>query len=102
MIGFSYPVVPEGKARIRVQLSATHSHVQLIEAIEKFIKVFLKNRSARLFLLTRWARNLESHGMNEILEEQSNRSDQCFVQLQILSFISHNVMQSKKKIRQQH
>ena len=30
MIGFSYPVVPKGAARIRVQMSAAHeSHTQL-------------------------------------------------------------------------
>ena len=39
VIGFSYPVVPEGEARIRVQLSALHTKKQLTEAIEKFAMV---------------------------------------------------------------
>ena len=39
VIGFSYPVVPEGKARIRVQLSAMHKENQLKQAVEKFLKV---------------------------------------------------------------
>ncbi len=34
--GFSYPVVPEGKARIRTQMSAAHSEEQLTRAIEAF------------------------------------------------------------------
>lgn len=35
---FSYPVVPEGKARIRTQMSAAHSEAQLKKAIEAFAK----------------------------------------------------------------
>jgi len=37
--GFYYPVVPKGKSRIRVQISAAHSKEQVEFAIEKFIKV---------------------------------------------------------------
>ena len=39
VIGFFYPVVPKDKARIRVQLSAAHTKVQLDKAIQGFIKV---------------------------------------------------------------
>ena len=38
VIGFSFPVVPKEQARIRVQISATHSKRQLNNAIELFIK----------------------------------------------------------------
>ena len=37
--GFSYPVVPKGEARIRVQLSAGHERDQLDKCIAAFIKV---------------------------------------------------------------
>ena len=36
VIGFSYPVVPQGKARIRVQLSAAHSTQDVEQAITAF------------------------------------------------------------------
>jgi len=39
VIGFVYPVVPEGKARIRVQLSADHSTNDVNQAISAFIKI---------------------------------------------------------------
>ncbi len=39
VIGFTYPVVAVGKARIRVQLSAAHSLHHLDRAIESFIKI---------------------------------------------------------------
>jgi glycine C-acetyltransferase len=37
--GFYYPVVPQGQARIRVQLSAAHEKAHLDKAINAFIKV---------------------------------------------------------------
>jgi glycine C-acetyltransferase len=39
VIAFSYPVVPQGEARIRTQISAGHSHQDLDRAIEAFAKV---------------------------------------------------------------
>lgn len=43
VIGFSYPVVPKGKARIRVQISAAHKKTHLENAINAFIKVGKKH-----------------------------------------------------------
>lgn len=37
--GFYYPVVPQGQARIRVQLSAAHTQAQLDKGVNAFIKV---------------------------------------------------------------
>jgi glycine C-acetyltransferase len=39
VIGFYYPVVPQGKARIRVQLSASHTREHLDKAIQAFTEV---------------------------------------------------------------
>jgi len=38
VIGFSFPVVPKGEARIRVQISASHTKDHLDKAIQAFIK----------------------------------------------------------------
>ena len=39
VIGFSYPVVPKGKARIRTQMSAAHTEWQIDAAVAAFAKV---------------------------------------------------------------
>jgi glycine C-acetyltransferase len=39
VIGFSYPVVPKGKARIRTQMSAAHTDHHIDRAIAAFAKV---------------------------------------------------------------
>lgn len=39
VIGFSFPVVPKGAARIRTQMSAAHTRAQLDQAIDAFIRV---------------------------------------------------------------
>jgi glycine C-acetyltransferase len=43
VIGFSYPVVPKGEARIRVQISAAHTKEHLDKAIAAFTKVGKKH-----------------------------------------------------------
>ena len=51
VIGFSYPVVPQGKARIRTQISAAHSREDLSFALEAFAAVkrdLLDSPAARL------------------------------------------------------
>ena len=39
VIGFSFPVVPKGQARIRTQMSAAHTQAQLDKAIEAFTRI---------------------------------------------------------------
>ena len=39
VIGFSFPVVPKGKARIRTQMSAAHTREQLDRTIEAFTRI---------------------------------------------------------------
>ena len=39
VVGFSYPVVPQGQARIRTQMSAGHTTAQLQQAVAAFAKV---------------------------------------------------------------
>jgi glycine C-acetyltransferase len=39
VVGFSYPVVPRGQARIRVQLSAAHTEKEIDQAVAAFIEV---------------------------------------------------------------
>jgi glycine C-acetyltransferase len=39
VIGFSFPVVPKGQARIRTQMSAAHSRAQLQQALDAFSQV---------------------------------------------------------------
>jgi glycine C-acetyltransferase len=42
VIGFSFPVVPKGQARIRTQMSAGISREQLEQAVEAFTEVGLE------------------------------------------------------------
>jgi glycine C-acetyltransferase len=42
VVGFSYPVVPQGKARIRAQVSAAHTR----EELERAVRAFVETRSA--------------------------------------------------------
>jgi glycine C-acetyltransferase len=42
VIGFSYPVVPKGEARVRVQLSAAHSTDDVAKAVDAFTRVGTK------------------------------------------------------------
>jgi glycine C-acetyltransferase len=44
VIGFSFPVVPKGEARIRVQLSAAHTPDMVDQAVQAFLKVGRKRR----------------------------------------------------------
>jgi glycine C-acetyltransferase len=39
VIGFYYPVVPKGEARIRVQISAAHTQEHLDKALKAFKKI---------------------------------------------------------------
>ena len=39
VVGFSFPVVPKGEARIRTQMSAAHTEPQLERVVEAFVKV---------------------------------------------------------------
>lgn len=39
VIAFSYPVVPKGKARIRVQISAAHSEQDIDRTVNAFVSV---------------------------------------------------------------
>jgi glycine C-acetyltransferase len=39
VVGFSFPVVPKGEARIRVQLSAAHTPQMVDRAVDAFVKV---------------------------------------------------------------
>jgi len=39
VIGFFFPVVPKGQARIRVQISAAHSKEDIDKALNSFYKV---------------------------------------------------------------
>lgn len=39
VIGFSFPVVPKGKARIRVQISAAHTIQEIDKCINAFVEV---------------------------------------------------------------
>jgi glycine C-acetyltransferase len=38
VVGFSYPVVPQGKARIRTQVSAAHTREELERAVRAFVE----------------------------------------------------------------
>jgi glycine C-acetyltransferase len=39
VIGFSFPVVPKGQARVRLQVSAAHTDEQLDDCVDALIKI---------------------------------------------------------------
>lgn len=39
VVGFSYPVVPHGKARIRVQISAAHTEEDIDYCVDAFVAI---------------------------------------------------------------
>ena len=39
VVGFSYPVVPKGQARVRVQISAAHTRDQIDAILDAFAEV---------------------------------------------------------------
>ncbi len=43
VIGFSYPVVPQGQARIRVQISAGHTSAQIEKCVDAFVRIGRKH-----------------------------------------------------------
>jgi glycine C-acetyltransferase len=47
VVGFSYPVVPQGKARIRCQVSAAHSRDELARAVRAFVETRAELSAAR-------------------------------------------------------
>ena len=49
VVSFSYPVVPKEQARIRVQISASHTRQQLSHAVSAFVSV-----AKDLGILERW------------------------------------------------
>jgi glycine C-acetyltransferase len=48
VVGFSYPVVPKGKARIRVQISAAHTPADIDQVVTAFAKVHVACRDSDL------------------------------------------------------
>jgi glycine C-acetyltransferase len=42
--GFGFPVVPQGEARVRCQISAAHTKADLDEAVAAFVRVGKKLR----------------------------------------------------------
>jgi len=42
VVGFSYPVVPKGQARVRVQISASHTRDQILLAVKTFERIGIK------------------------------------------------------------
>lgn len=53
VIGFSYPVVPKDKARIRVQISAAHTEEQIDQCVNAFVEVGKKLNVVNWKCLTR-------------------------------------------------
>ena len=47
VVGFSYPVVPQGKARIRTQVSAAHDEAELERAVDAFVETRSEVQAAR-------------------------------------------------------
>jgi glycine C-acetyltransferase len=48
VVGFSYPVVPKGQARIRVQISAVHTKEQINRCIDEFIEIGKKHGALKV------------------------------------------------------
>ncbi len=69
VIGFSYPVVPKGKARIRVQISAAHTDEDIDHCVDAFVQTGRKHG------VVSWTRQAQESGRFSLQCELLNSTE---------------------------